>query len=283
MGTPSWRTAGTSTTWRSRRKIPARLPFPFADGFESGLGNWTISGYDWNLTTSTSRSLSHSLTDSPAGDYPSYAEMSATLVHPFDLAGATAPVLTFWHKGHVDADYTWSDYIRVESSTDGGTTWSLLRSLADLTQDTWSFEQIDLPRSNNVKIRFRLVSDGNTVVADGWYIDDVEIKEKDPARLSFPFVDGFEGGLGNWTVSGYRRNLTTSTSRSLSHSLTDSPAGDYPSYAEMSATLVHPFDLAGATAPVLTFWHRATWTLIIHGAIISAWRARRTVGRPGLF
>ncbi len=149
--------------------------------------------------------------------------------------------------------------------------------------DTWSLEQIDLPRSNNVKIRFRLVSDGNTVVADGWYIDDVEIKEKDPTRLSFPFVDEFEGGLGNWTVSGYDWNLTTSTSRSTSHSLTDNPAGDSPASAEMSATLVHPFDLAGPWLPFSPSGTGATWTLIIPGAIISTWRARRMAGQRGLF
>ena len=143
----------------------------FSDNFESGLGNWVVSGYDWDITTSDYRSATHSLTDSPFGSYKQNADVSATLAYSLDLSNSTAPMLTFWHKYYVSGTY-----IYVEISKDGGFTWNSLASWGSVTLNTWGFVQIDLSGyKTHVKIRFRLRSWSS--VADGWYIDDVEIKE----------------------------------------------------------------------------------------------------------
>ncbi len=51
----------------------------FQDDFEHGLGKWTVSGYDWALTTSDYRSSNHSATDSPGGNYAPNANAAITL------------------------------------------------------------------------------------------------------------------------------------------------------------------------------------------------------------
>ncbi|MBI4685798.1 MAG: hypothetical protein HY755_11460 [Nitrospirae bacterium] len=169
----------------------------FSDTFESGLGRWLVSGYDWGLTTSTYRSPTYSLTDSPSGDYVANTNVSATLANSIDLSASTSPVLTFWHKHDIpDCDYwDWQkDHGYVEISQDGGSTWSTIKSIACSTQNTWSYEQIDLSsyKTSSVKIRFRLSSDGDENVGDGWYIDDVEIK--DLSTSTSYFFDNFESG-----------------------------------------------------------------------------------------
>ena len=239
---------------RIEEKDPQRLPFPFTDTFENGSANWTVSGQDWSLTTAAARSATHSLTDSPAGNYLPNSWCAATLAHPIDLGAAVDPVLTFWHKGHA----AWGDYLQVQVSSDGGTTWTGLQYTTEWTASTWHAVQLDLRdyRTGNVVVRFALSSDGSATVADGWYVDDVRIEEKDPQRLPFPFTDNFESGSANWTVSGHDWNLTTTTARSATHSLTDSPAGNYLPNSWCAATLAHPIDLSAAVDPVLTFWHK---------------------------
>ena len=86
---------------RIEAKERQRLPFRSRTTSRAGRTNWAVSGHDWGLTDSTSRSARHPLTDSPAGDYLPNSWCAATLVHPLDLSGAVDPVLTFWHKGAV--------------------------------------------------------------------------------------------------------------------------------------------------------------------------------------
>ena len=230
----------------------------FTDNFEAGLGNWMVSGQDWGLTTSTFRGGTNSITDSPSGNYLANANVSITLAGSINLTTSTSPVLTFWHKYFLGCC---PDKAKVEISQDGGFTWLLLTEYTD-SSSTWSFVQIDLTsyKSLPITIRFRLVDDVSgcctPTVADGWYIDDVEIKEKSTASLSYPFTDNFEAGLGNWMVSGQDWGLTTSTFRGGTNSITDSPSGNYLANANVSITLAGSINLTTSTSPVLTFWHK---------------------------
>ena len=169
---------------RIEEKDPQRLAFPFSDNFESGLGNWTVSGHDWDLTTTTARTVRHSLTDSPAGNYLPNSWCAATLAHPIDLSSTVAPVLQFWHQGTIGA----YDGGYVQVSTDGGTTWGTLDVWSNWQQSGFTPNspyapgegdpvQFDLQpyRTSSVQVRFLLVSGGGS--AEGWYIDDVRIRE----------------------------------------------------------------------------------------------------------
>ncbi|HJW28642.1 MAG TPA: hypothetical protein VJ508_05250, partial [Saprospiraceae bacterium] len=229
----------------------------FSDNFENGLGNWVVSGSDWALTTADARSATHSITDSPSGNYPPSANSTITLANPIDLSGATSPVLSFWHKYWLESYYFGPDYGYVEVSQDSGLTWTQVTSFTGSVA-SWTNVLLDLTpyKSKPVLLRFRLVDNPGYGQADGWYIDDVEIKEKDTATIAFPFYDNFENGLSNWLVSGRDWSLITDDYRSATHSITDSPSGNYPPSANSTITLAHPIDLSGATSPVLSFWHK---------------------------
>ena len=227
----------------------------FFDNFEGGAGKWTLSGMDWGLITSSFRGGNYSLTDSPGGDYPDNANSTVTIRYSIDLSTATSPVLTFWQKYWVE----YQDYIYVEVTTDGGLTWENVNSLGNqVFQSTWTQVLVDLSAyaGQTIKIRFRL-REGNSYVTDGWYIDNVEVKEwtNGPA-LGYPFLDDFENGLTNWMVSGTDWALIDSPTLGGLYAITDSPSGSYPDNANTTLTTAGSIDLSTATSPVLTFWQK---------------------------
>ncbi len=159
--------------------------YPFADDFESGLGNWTAEA-PWGATTAYYSSPVSSATDSPSTYYGASVDASLVLASSIDLTSATRPVLRFYHRHQLEDGY---DFGHVEISTDGGSTWTAPVASYTGASATWIREQIDLSSytaSNDVRIRFRLVSD-NTVSQDGWYVDDVVIAEgPDSVTLDTP-------------------------------------------------------------------------------------------------
>jgi hypothetical protein len=120
-------------------------------------------------------------------------------------------------------------------------------------------------------LRFRLqdTSTSATCVADGWHIDDVEIRESDidtlPPNTSGGcgasattryFCDSFESGLANWWLSGQDWAAVTVPSVTGSHALTESPDGNYPPVEDAAAVLAGAIDLTSATTPIVSFWHK---------------------------
>ena len=154
----------------------------FCDDFESGLSKWIASGQDWNTTFSNARSGTHSVTDSPDGNVVTDENAAITMALSVDLTAAVSPVLVFWDKRAANSNLTY-----VEASSDSGTTWSRLACWGNCdfntpTNDhsTWLLEQLSLATfaGKNIMIRFRLQQWAN-YTGDGWYIDDVEIREAD--------------------------------------------------------------------------------------------------------
>ena len=262
--------------------VPApAMPAPpqryFFDDFESGLDNWHHATEGWDLDTSTSQSATHSVTDSPNGNYPVGARSEITMVNSANLTGAVSPVVTFWHKLDLNFDSTY-----VDASSDGGTTWTVVTKFDYSKNNTsaWSFQQLSLApyAGKKVKLRFRLVN-SNTRTGDGWHIDDVEIREAELPPGSVPnpgaqnvnaeptgcengpaagryFCEDFEAGLSSWLVAADGWNTVVATSQSPSHSVTDSPNGNYPVGAKSDITMASAVDLTGAVLPILTFWHK---------------------------
>jgi len=146
----------------------------FSDDFESGTGSWSFSDAGWGLVTSTSHSPTHSITDSPLGDYSNGENTYMYLTNGLDLSGCANATVRFWHRYEIETGY---DYAYVEASADGGD-WLRLGASFTGFQTTW-VEQTrsleDFCGSSDVKIRFRLWSD-TYVREDGWYIDDVEVE-----------------------------------------------------------------------------------------------------------
>ncbi|MCK5776657.1 MAG: immune inhibitor A, partial [Bacteroidales bacterium] len=145
----------------------------FSDDFESGTTNWTITG-SWGLSTASSHSTSHSLTESPTGNYGDNLNMiTATMTNGVNLNSALSADLSFWAKYNIEGGF---DYMYLDVSADGGTSWINL-SIYDDTLSNWTQFNYSLGGyvgNTNVKIRFRFYSDG-AVNFDGMYIDDVVI------------------------------------------------------------------------------------------------------------
>jgi len=149
----------------------ASLSTNFDDGTLQG---WTASG-TWGVTTTASNSGSYSVTDSPAGNYGNYANMSLTSP-VINLSLISAPTLTFYYKYDIENTY---DHGYVDVSSDGGVTYTT--AIAIYTGLQSSFVQVGIPltsyKSSTVVVRFRFVSDfTNTVAHDGWYLDDITIQ-----------------------------------------------------------------------------------------------------------
>ncbi len=190
------------------KELDASVLPPFSDNFESGLGNWIVSGSDWGLTQSTARSGDSSATDSPSGNYSPSAEAVMVLKNALNLSMSMAPGLTFWHKINVP-DYDDDGFVEV--SKDGGTTWTTIKDYYNITISSWGFVQLDLSsyKSSAVKIRFRLRTDSDTSVGDGWYIDDVEIKDY-PTAPQAPTGVAAAPGNGKATITWSNISYATS-------------------------------------------------------------------------
>lgn len=234
------------------------LLFPFCDNFESGLTNWLLEEGDaWQLRETLYRDPNHCISESTDGAYPSYSCSDLILAHPIDLSSSDEPVLTFWYQIGVYS----GDHGYVHISEDGGTTWSELKDFTNTWRSTWIFQQIDLSayKSSPILIRFRLRSNRRDE-SWGWDIDNIEIKEKDPETIPFPFYDDFESGLDNWRLEeGDAWQLAEEADTptpSRTHFISESSDGAYPSYASSDLILAHPIDLSSSEIPALTFWHR---------------------------
>ncbi len=162
-----------------------------SEDFEAGTGDWTLTG-SWGLTTSTSHSTSHSLTDSPAGSYLNNSSTSATL-----NTGVTATGLQFWHQYDLEATY---DFGRVQVNSGG--TWDTVASYTGLLVG-WQFVDLDLSAyaGQQLQVRFVLETD-QSITTDGWYIDDVVIlgdpagEEPNTPVAIAPVAGGTIGGDG---------------------------------------------------------------------------------------
>ena len=164
-------------TWTElETSVPAQLASEsvvlLSDDVEADGAGWTADA-PWGATDSDAHSATNCWTDSPGGDYASDADASMTS-GSYNIEIYDALTLTFWHR--YDSGDT-GDYGRVEVSTDGGDTWSETAAI-NADQTDWVQETVDLSSfigQETLKVRFRMDSDGDSTVGDGWYIDDIEL------------------------------------------------------------------------------------------------------------
>ncbi|KAA3625663.1 MAG: T9SS C-terminal target domain-containing protein [Bacteroidetes bacterium] len=147
----------------------------FFDDFESGTDSWVLEGA-WGTTTAQSYSPSTSLTDSPGGNYLGNQNISAAMATGVDLTDALDAELKFWAIYDIEGGNF--DYMYIEASGDGGTTWvNVATFLGEGNLDPWveyTYSLGGFVGSDDVRVRFRFFSDGGYEV-DGMYIDDVQI------------------------------------------------------------------------------------------------------------
>lgn len=176
---------------------------PFNEKFETTLQNWYVNGL-WGTTTDTYRSTStYAATDSPGRDYAHESNSTMELKTPIDLTGTVKPTLYFWDKFNLNYD----DYALVEisTSTDAGQTWGSWNSIYGylaVTTASWDRRQVDLTDyiGRWIRIRFRVYSVLDGATADGWYIDDLSVVDRNGAEPTFslPFRDNAEATNSYW-------------------------------------------------------------------------------------
>ena len=140
------------------------------DDAESGIGNWTTQG-NWSLHTDSYHSPTHSFAYAP---YPNNANYSLTLATPINAQSAPVCYLTFWNRVSLESGW---DFGYVEVSDNNGSTWQQIISYTG-TNLTWTEQSFDITQyvnaSTQLKIRFRITSDGNTL-GQGWWVDDIKL------------------------------------------------------------------------------------------------------------
>jgi subtilisin family serine protease len=154
------------------------------DDFESGLGNWTHWGTNdfWDLTEPISASPTHSLADTPSGDYLSNTDSYVTHTNSFNLVDKYA-LLEYQAR----YDLASGDYLYVGATINGFGflplySLTLDGRLSGSSGDVFEHHINNISPfgdlSNDINLGFQLASDDSSQ-EDGVYIDDVILKTRD--------------------------------------------------------------------------------------------------------
>ena len=170
----------------------------FSEDFETPIvGRWTTDDAGqtgaprWGRTVLFSTSPTHSLTDSPGGNYVNNQDNWARNTTGFDLTGGTACRVTAQAKIDTEDNF---DTFTIEATRTPAVagSWQVLFSFDGAGTGSVT---ADLPAAFNgqtgVFVRFRLNSDGSNT-ADGAYIDDVAVNCRTNAfdATSYGFFNG---------------------------------------------------------------------------------------------
>ncbi len=154
----------------------------FSDDFETAIaGRWTTNDAGqtgtprWARTTLFSTSPTHSLTDSPAGNYVANQDNWARNTTGFNLTGGSNCKVTAQAK--IDTEDNFDDFtVEFTRTPANAASWQSAFLFNGTAQGRVT---ANVPAAFNgqtgVFVRFRLDSDG-TVQDDGVYIDDVAVK-----------------------------------------------------------------------------------------------------------
>lgn len=161
--------------------------FPYSESFESGIGAWSqYSGdnLDWTRDAGGTPSSGTGPASAANGSYYLYVEASgsgtgypgktAIINMPcFNVTALTQPELSFSY--HMEGTSMGS--LVVETSTDGGSSWSNAWSVSGNQGSAWKSASVNLPSSGGLAIRFRGTT-GSSWSSD-IAIDQVAVKEAD--------------------------------------------------------------------------------------------------------
>ncbi len=178
--------------------------FDVPESFESGLGDWSVTRGTWEVGAPSSgpgQAMSGDLAAATvlAGTYEDWED--STLVSPRISVPAASenPRLRFWQWYR----FSGGDYGEVYVIDEGGE-WHLVSGRFLNWSTVWVRPNLDLASfaGQRVRIGFFLHTEdqhrNGWDVNAGWYIDDVEVETGD---IAFENPEGFEGGLGGWSMT----------------------------------------------------------------------------------
>ncbi|MBQ4819528.1 reprolysin-like metallopeptidase [Aquimarina sp. MMG016] len=159
--------------------------FPYSEGFESGLGNWSqANGDDINWTRDSNGTPSRNTGPSSAteGSFYMYIEASgngtgypnkrAILNSPcFDLSAASQATFTFQYHMYGSSMGT----LTLEASNDNGNTWSSVWTESGNQGNSWLSASVDLTSLTGAGVQLRFNGVTSTSWAGDMTIDDIKL------------------------------------------------------------------------------------------------------------
>lgn len=185
---------GTYTFRDTVYKLYGPMVSLFEDDCEY-MDNWEAD--DWDVTADEFATGTHSITESPDGNYGSFQTSEISPNIELDLSGYLAAVVRFKCKYILENNYDWVEFF---VSTDGGDNWTPLCGkhstvgtddedegqpvYHNFTQ-SWIQEEVSLNDyiGETIKLKFRFEADQNNTL-DGFYFDDFKVLACDPSIVS---------------------------------------------------------------------------------------------------
>ncbi len=131
---------------------------------------YTVQG-QWHRTQHRNHSPSYAWWNGTEGTWQYSNNVDASIITPSITLGDNSE-FECWNWYSLESNY---DYGYIELSTDNGTTWSQLTSFNGNSGNWVRYSTtLNYPVGTQVKIRFRLDTDGS-VVREGWYVDDIRV------------------------------------------------------------------------------------------------------------
>ncbi len=166
----------------------------FYEDAEAGIGRWTPAGngVQWDTTFVMAYRGTRSIADSRYGNVANSTNNTLTLTTPINLAGISNPRLEFFARW---ANQAASDYVRLQISTNNGSTWTALAGRFTTSvggqpaytgnMGTWGWESISLApyAGQQIKLRFNLVTN-SSLRGDGFYFDEMRVVEYRDSTVS---------------------------------------------------------------------------------------------------
>ena len=259
--------------------------FPYAEGFESGLSAWTQStadDIDWTVDaggTPSNNTGPSSATEGAnyvfveaSGNGTGYPNKQAILNSPcFDLSGVTEATFSFSYHMFGATDM---GSIALDASSDNGATWTSIWSETGNKGNSWLSVNLNLAAyvGGDLQLRFNRIT-GSTWQAD-IALDAINLTEGTVTNTgctggitAYPYTEGFEPNLGDWTQStaddinwtvdaGGTPSNNTGPSSAVegSNYIFVEASGNGTGYPNKSAIITSPcYDLSGQTSATFDF------------------------------
>lgn len=165
-------------------------PTIFLADFEDGSGGYSADGFTYTADPDATSNLWHGSTRrsvSPThsqyygleipGNYDTGARNAGNLLSPsISLAGVTAPIALSFKYLLQTENLSPFDAATVEISTNAGSSWITLATLANSSTFTTSSTDISAHAGKNILVRFNFDTiDAILNAFEGWYVDDVQV------------------------------------------------------------------------------------------------------------
>ena len=218
-----------------------------SENFEGTYSGWSLAG-DWQVGTPATvgpttvaqgtKCAGTNISGNYSGTVTSIMTSSSVTIPSM----ATAATLSFseWY-------YTYSsyDYCYVEISTNGGTSWSSLRSISGSGQ-TWTRRTFDLSsyKGLSMQVRFRLYTSSASTSYAGWYVDSILLTATVIDTANVPHIGVAPGSI--------KIGLTDSLTKALT--ICNTGVGDSLTYA------LNVFGAGAPTVNILAWTYGADMT-----------------------